>query len=127
MLRVITEVKSETAVCVRKGVCGSGVRYRLTLSCGHELVTKVHPSGSKQAKPEVGRKKQCKDCKQIHFHAPDKCSCGYELPWHLVELTEPGERYSHMCSCGRKFELSREVKGRMLYVGQGRSPWASVT
>jgi len=110
MLRVIMKVKVETAICVRKGVCGSGVRYRLTLSCGHELMTKVYPSGSK-SKPEVGRKKQCEECK-IHFHNPDKCPCGYELPWHLVESTDPGDRFSHLwCYCGRKYELSREVKG----------------
>jgi len=63
--------------------------------------------------------------KKLRFKQPDKCPCGADLPWHLVELTEPGDRYSHMCSCRRRFELSREVQGRLLYVGTGENPWVS--
>ena len=65
--------------------------------------------------------------KQLHFHSPDKCRCGLDMPWHLVSVTEPGNRFSYMCSCGCKYELSREVKGRMLHVGTGENPWALET
>lgn len=54
---------------------------------------------------------------QLRFKTPDACPCGVELPWHLVELTVPGDRYSHMCICRRTYELSREVQGELVYAG----------
>lgn len=35
------------------------------------------------------------------LHAPDPCSCGKALPWHLFAIGD--KRYGHICSCGRRW------------------------
>jgi hypothetical protein len=62
MLRKITKVQPKSAVAVKNKVCVGGVRYALTLECGHELDTKVYARGTKHTKPEVGKRKQCPEC-----------------------------------------------------------------
>jgi len=32
------------------------------------------------------------------------CDCGQELPMHLFDLVRPEDRFSHICSCGRRWE-----------------------
>jgi len=33
----------------------------------------------------------------------DKCSCGAPLPWHIFELVDEEDRFSHICSCGNRY------------------------
>lgn len=55
---------------------------------------------------------------KLRFRRPDTCPCGHALPWHLVELTEPGDRFSHMCTCRCTYELSSTVQGELIYAGE---------
>lgn len=57
--------------------------------------------------------------KKFRIHG-DKCYCGQELPWHLVDIG--GERFSHICSCERKFIYI--IDGLLMHDGEQINPFA---
>jgi len=55
---------------------------------------------------------------KLRSKSQDKCQCGVDLPWHLVELMETGDRFKHMCCCGRQYALASDEEHVLLYLGQ---------
>ena len=62
MLKAIVKVEPQSATAIKRGVCGPGVRYVVTLECGHTVVTKTYRITAKHPRPTVGKRVQCKEC-----------------------------------------------------------------
>jgi len=61
-MQKIVEVETLSAVVSRKGLAVGGVRYVLTLACGHTLETPAYAHTRKHTVPKVGQKRRCKKC-----------------------------------------------------------------